>query len=240
MTFAPLGDSAVVVTLGTKIDEATLVRVRSLTLSLELENAAWLIDVVPAYAAVTVFYDPFAPGLRDGRPFERVCEWIANHTGKIEHAWPDVVQAKLAANEITSDEVCEIPVCYGGELGPDLDDVARHCGLTSEAVIDLHLRGDYLVHAVGFAPGFPYLGGLNEKLRTPRRPTPRLSVPKGSVGIGWTQTGIYPLETPGGWQLIGRTPLEMFRPNELTPSLLKVGDRVRFRRIGAQEFATWR
>ena len=229
-----------VVTLGTKIDEATLVRVRSLTRSLELEKAAWLIDVVPAYATVTVFYDAFAPGLREVRPFERVCEWIVNHTEKTEHAWPDVVQAKLAADGATLEEVREIPVCYGGEFGPDLNEVARHCGLPPEAVIDLHSRGDYLVHAVGFAPGFPYLGGLNEKLRTPRRPAPRLRVPKGSVGIGWTQTGIYPLETPGGWQLIGRTPVELFRPNESMPSLLKVGDRVRFRRIAAQEFATWR
>ena len=134
----------------------------------------------------------------------------------------------------------EIPVSYGGEHGPDLQEVAQHCGLAVTEVMALHAKADYLVHAIGFAPGFPYLGGLPEKLHAPRRTTPRLSVPAGSVGIGGAQTGIYPLVTPAGWQIIGCTPLLLFRPNEAEPTLLRVGDRVKFRAITPEEFAAWK
>jgi len=122
----------------------------------------------------------------------------------------------------------EIPVVYGGAGGPDLAEVARAAELTSQQVVELHSSADYVVYFIGFQPGFPYLGGLNERLHTPRRAEPRLVVPGGSVGIGGSQTGIYPLAAPGGWQLIGHTPLSLFDPQQQPPTLLRPGDSVRF------------
>lgn len=122
----------------------------------------------------------------------------------------------------------EIPVVYGGAGGPDLAEVARAADLTSQQVVELHSSADYVVYFIGFQPGFPYLGGLDERLHTPRRAEPRLVVPGGSVGIGGSQTGIYPLAAPGGWQLIGHTPLSLFNPQQQPPTLLRPGDSVRF------------
>jgi KipI family sensor histidine kinase inhibitor len=122
----------------------------------------------------------------------------------------------------------EIPVIYGGSFGPDLDEVAGHCGLSPRQVVELHSSVDYIVYFLGFQPGFAYLGGLAQKLETPRRAEPRLMVPAGSVGIGGSQTGIYPLATPGGWQLIGQTPVQLFNPTAEMPTLLTPGDTVRF------------
>lgn len=122
----------------------------------------------------------------------------------------------------------EIPVVYGKEAGPDLGEVARHAGLSEKQVVELHASVDYVVWFLGFQPGFPYLGGLPEKLHTPRRGEPRLQVPAGSVGIGGQQTGIYPLASPGGWQLIGLTPLALFDAHREEPVLLRPGDTVRF------------
>ena len=241
MMFAPLGDSAVLVTLGHNIDDATLVRVRSLARELAVARPAGIVDVVPAYATVAVYYDLAAFAGGDRPVFERVCELIGQHAQKAEQAWPDVVPEKMARGGRGEGVApVEFPVCYGGEYGPDLEEVARHCGIAAEDVVTLHSEADYVVHAVGFAPGFPYLGGLPAKLRTPRRATPRTRVPAGSVGIGWTQTGVYPLETPGGWQLIGRTPLALFDVGRTPPALLSAGDRVRFRAISEEEFAGWK
>ncbi|MBP2170352.1 KipI family sensor histidine kinase inhibitor [Erwinia toletana] len=122
----------------------------------------------------------------------------------------------------------EIPVIYGGEAGPDLDEVARHSQLTPQQVVELHASVNYVVYFIGFQPGFPYLGGLDERLHTPRRAEPRLLVPAGSVAIGGSQTGIYPLATPGGWQLIGRSDLTLFNPQHQPPTLLRPGDSIRF------------
>jgi inhibitor of KinA len=130
-----------------------------------------------------------------------------------------------------------LPVLYGGEQGPDLDFVARHHQLSVEEVIALHSGPEYLVYMIGFAPGFPYLGGLPERLATPRLEKPRLSVPKGSVGIGGAQTGVYSVDSPGGWRLIGRTPVPLYDPRKDPPALLQAGDRVRFRPVTAAEAA---
>jgi inhibitor of KinA len=135
--------------------------------------------------------------------------------------------------------IVELPLCYDGEFGPDLATVAEHSGLSPDDVIARHLGGEYLVAMLGFAPGFPYLRGLPTELATPRRASPRLKIPAGSVGIAGTQTGIYPQETPGGWQVIGCTPACLFALDQTPPVLLQPGDRVRFRRIDAQEFAAW-
>lgn len=122
----------------------------------------------------------------------------------------------------------EIPVIYGGEAGPDLEEVARHHQLTTRQVVELHASADYVVYFIGFQPGFPYLGGLDKRLHTPRRAEPRVVVPAGSVGIGGSQTGIYPLASPGGWQLIGRSNLQLFNPQHQPPTVLRPGDSIRF------------
>lgn len=241
MTFAPLGDSAVVVALGSSINEAALLRVRSLTAALERELVAGIVDVVPAYTTVTVFYDAVAFSGGEEPPYERVCRVVAAQAAKAERSWPDLVRLKVnGATKRESTREIEIPVCYGGEFGPDVDEVARHCRISPEEVVTLHAGGSYVVHAVGFTPGFPYLGGLAEALHTPRRATPRTQVPAGSVGIGGMQTGVYPIASPGGWQLIGRTPLALFRLRENPPALLRVTDRVKFRPITPEEFAAWK
>jgi inhibitor of KinA len=240
MTLAPLGDSAVVVTLGPSIDESTLMRVRSFAAALELEKSAAIIDVVPAYATVTVFYEIAPAGVNTEPPYQRICRVISKCLAKIEHCWPDLIRENLEKEHSReAGRLVEIPVCYGGQFGPDIAEVARRCALSSAEVTALHSDGIYDVHAVGFAPGFPYLGGLPEKLHTPRKATPRLSVPAGSVGIGGPQTGVYPVSSPGGWQLIGRTPRTLFDLRNEPPALVRVGDRVKFRPISEEEFATW-
>jgi inhibitor of KinA len=234
MTFSALGDSAVVATLGDEADEATMARVRALAAAIGEAHAPGILEVVPAYGAVTVIYDPVRFASAGTRPYPTVCQLIAWCEARMESESAAERDAPAAPREV------EIPVCYGGEFGPDLAQVAAHCGLDAAEVVARHSGAGYLVNAVGFVPGFPYLGGLPETLRVPRRPTPRTNVPAGSVGIGGAQTGIYPMSTPGGWHLIGRTPLALFRPAEEIPCLLHMGDRVRIRGITAEEFAAWK
>ena len=224
MTLSPLGDSAIVVTLGTGLDEIMLPRVRALVETLMRDLPAGIVDVVPAFATVTVFYDPTRIG-----DYAQLCATIESRAERAE--------ASVLTLEFRR---VEIPVCYGGDFGPDLAVVAAHSELSAERVVELHCGADYLVHAIGFAPGFAYLGGLPEQIHTPRRATPRTMVPAGTVGIGGEQTGVYPLATPGGWNLIGRTPLKLFDAARAEPALLRVGDRVTFRAIGAKEFAAWK
>jgi inhibitor of KinA len=239
MLFAPLGDVAVVATLGERIDEPTLRRVRALADALLARTSEGVIDVVPAYTTVTVFYDPVA--LSEESPFARTCRIIsecAAHPSR--RADKDLSPDRVPRRRSRSARTFEIPVCYGGEFGPDLEGVARHAKLRAKEVIELHSHPDYHVCAIGFTPGFPYLSGLPEKLHTPRRPTPRVKVPAGSVGIGGMQTGVYSLPTPGGWQLIGRTPLTLFDLSSDEPALLQVGDEVNFRPISPEEFSQWK
>ncbi|WP_433694157.1 5-oxoprolinase subunit PxpB [Herbaspirillum seropedicae] len=141
---------------------------------------------------------------------------------RIETTWPKL------SGERSVGRTVEIPVVYGGSAGPDLDNVARHTGLSTEEVIARHSNAEYVVYFLGFLPGFAYMGGLDASLATPRHTTPRVSIPAGSVGIGGEQTGVYPMASPGGWQLIGRTTLQLFDPSQEPPTLLRPGDRVRF------------
>lgn len=143
---------------------------------------------------------------------------------KVRAAWPDLA---AGAGAVAGREI-EIPVAYGGDDGPDLQQVAEHCGMTPHEVVRRHSQAQYVVYFLGFLPGFAFMGGLPPELATPRRTEPRVAVPARSVGIGGAQTGIYPLVSPGGWQLIGRTPLELFDPLAESPTLLRPGDRVRF------------
>lgn len=221
----PLGDSAIELRFGDSINSAVHTKIRSFARLLENNPFPGLLEWVPAYTTLTIFYDPWLVsqgGTFD--PYARVLEHLQTLDSGASSAEP--VEARQL----------EIPVCYGEVYGPDLETVAQHTGLAPEEVIRLHTTPEYLVYMIGFAPGFPYLGGLDERLRTPRKDTPRLKIPAGAVGIAGAQTGIYPLETPGGWQLIGRTPLQLFRPDAEPPSLLQAGDRIRFVSISPAAF----
>ncbi len=222
MSFTPLGDRALLITLGSSIDDATNHRVRALTARLEKAHITGLSELVPAFASIAIHYDPAQAS------FDDIAEMVTPLLDRLE------------AERLAPARLIEIPVCYGGAYGPDLEDVARAHELSPGDVVELHTTPEYLVHMIGFAPGFPYLGGLDERLVTPRRETPRTRVPAASVGIGGSQTGVYPIETPGGWHLIGRTPLRLFEPLRTPAALLAAGDHVRFRAISAAEFAETR
>ncbi|MCA1056118.1 5-oxoprolinase subunit PxpB [Rossellomorea aquimaris] len=228
-TLRPLGDSAVVIQLGDSIELNTHEKVKNVTAFFEKNPQDWLLEVIPAFTTVTLYYDPIAILQQTPHelPYEGICS-VLN----------DMLSGEIKGDS-SSERIIEIPVCYGGEFGPDLEEVARINGLTTEEVITKHSNGDYLVYMIGFAPGFPYVGGLDPALATPRRESPRLKIPAGSVGIAGEQTGVYPIETPGGWQLIGRTPLSLFQPELDTPSLLQAGDRIKFIPISEEEFKNW-
>lgn len=228
MVFSSLGDRAILITLGDSIDEATHRRVRAVTARIDAEPPGGFVDRVPAFASVVVHYEPLLVSTTGGRsPNDTIVEALRR------------LLADVRDDDLPPPRVVDIPVCYGGELGPDLEDVARQHGLAVQEVIDIHAAGDYLVYMVGFMPGFAYLGGLSDRIATPRRQTPRTAVPAGTVGIGGAQTGVYPLVSPGGWNLIGRTPLRIFEIDRDEPALMVTGDRVRFHPITPDEFRAW-
>ncbi|HEY8062899.1 MAG TPA: 5-oxoprolinase subunit PxpB [Gemmatimonadales bacterium] len=224
---APLGDTALVIRVGTQIDEPTRRRVRAIARVLEDARIPGAADVVPGFTTVTVHYDParvHAPDDPALAPYDLMHRHISS------------VLESVVDDALIDGASVEIPICYGGEFGPDLEHVASYTGLSEAGVIDLHSTAEYRVHLLGFLPGFPYLGGMDPRLATPRRGTPRTTVPAGSVGIGGAQTGVYPLESPGGWQLIGRSPVILFDPLRSPPTLLAAGDLVRFRAIDRREY----
>jgi inhibitor of KinA len=194
--------------------------VRRLLRLLELEPIAGVLNLHPAYCSLLVKFD--ALKLRH--------EGLQNKLRKYLDRLEEV--------KLLEPRHVEIPVCYGGEFGPDLEEVARLHAMTPERVIELHTSTSYLVYFLGFVPGFAYLGELPEALATPRLAAPRKRVPEGSVGIAGNQTGVYPFETPGGWRLLGRTPAAMFRTDRDGLSLLSIGDRVRFVPISRERFAS--
>jgi inhibitor of KinA len=228
MKLEPLGDMAVVATLGSAIDEATLASVLNFAGKVVAAKRTGITDVVPAYSSVTTFYDPAQFADAAGDAFDTVCRFLES-----------CARGARAPKRVAGRSI-EIPVCYGGEFGPDLASVAAHCGLSVADAAALHSGADYLVHAIGFTPGFPYLGGLPKALRIPRLDTPRQRVPAGSVAIGGSQTGVYPVDSPGGWNIIGRTPIALFRPRQEPAALLRPGDRVRFKMISGGELESWK
>jgi inhibitor of KinA len=228
MQITPLGDNALVLEVGTVIDESTHKRVQTAWRALAAAPLPAVSELVPAYTTVTIFYDPWA-AVRAGAPAQGIADWLGEKVRERLKNPPKTDKAK--PRQVV------IPVCYGGEFGPDLPRVAALAKLSPEEVIKRHSKVEYLVHLIGFAPGFPYLGGLPKELQTPRHSKPRMTVPPGSIAIGGEQTGIYPLATPGGWNLIGRTPLRVFRPELNPPVLLAAGDRVKFTAITPEEFA---
>jgi KipI family sensor histidine kinase inhibitor len=197
-------------------------QVRRLLRLVELEPIAGVRNLHPAYCSLLFKFD--AMKLRH----EELEEILRGCVKRLE---------KVALPE---PRLLEIPVCYGGEYGPDLKDVAERHGLTTQQAIELHASATYIVYFLGFVPGFAYLGEVAEELVTPRLATPRRSVPVGSVGIAGSQTGVYPIATPGGWRLLGRTPVKMFQPERAEMSLLSIGDRVRFVAISPEQFAKLR
>jgi inhibitor of KinA len=218
----PLSEYAVTIRFSTNVDEAVNDYVHRVAVFLEQQKKDGIFDIVPTFSSVTVYYDPLVVG-----NYEEMCEWLRTELERVEQV------------EAPPSRTVVIPVCYGGEFGPDLEEVARFHGMTEEEVIAIHAQGRYRVYMIGFSPGFAYLGGLSPKIATPRRATPRTRVPAGSVGIAGSQTGVYPLATPGGWQIIGRTPLALFRPEHDEPSLLRAGDIVQFRPITEDEYRMW-
>lgn len=237
----PNGDSSICVQFGTEINPMIHRKVKALTDRLEENTFPGFIECVPAFTSVTVFYNPL----------------LVHHTYKKEsksffHLEKNIspykivcmILKKMIKNLVETKEckrrIVEIPVCYGEEFGPDLEAVAEYHNISTSEVIDIHSKGEYLVYMIGFAPGFPYLGGMSEKIATPRHHSPRLLIPAGSVGIAGMQTGVYPISTPGGWQLIGRTPFELFCPNESPPTLLQSGDIVKFVPISLKEYEVYK
>jgi inhibitor of KinA len=219
----PMGDRALVIEFGDRLDPELSSRIAAAAQHLRASPPPGVLDIVPAYTTLALHYDPAVVGA-GATPYEALIEQL--------EAW---LHAQADA-ELTPGRLVEIPVCYGGGLGEDLEVVARQHGLTPEEVAAIHAGTDYRVYLLGFVPGFAFLGDLDSRIATPRRDAPRPHVPAGSVAIGGNQTGVYPLETPGGWHLIGRTPVKMFTPETEPPCLIGAGDTVRFVPISRAEF----
>ncbi len=212
------GDCSILMKFGDEIKEETSIRVNKFNKKLRACNHHAIIDTIPSYSALLVNYRP------ELISYGELVSYLITLSQNID-------------TELELDkEVVEIPVLYGNENGTDLGAVAKHNNLSIEDVISLHSEPEYLIYMLGFTPGFPYLGGMNKKLATPRLETPRLKIEAGSVGIAGEQTGIYPISSPGGWQLIGQTPLELFNINRKDPILLKAGQYIKFKAINQEEF----
>jgi len=217
--YYPLGDSAFVIELGQHISETIHHKIIAIGNFLDEYSFDGFIEYVPAFTTVTVFYDPLITDYKT-----------------VEGLLKEMVQELNEQVDDVDAETITIPVLYGGPQGPDLTFVAKHTGFSETEIINIHTETEYMVHMIGFAPGFPYLGGMNEKIACPRKEMPAAKIAAGSVGIAGIQTGIYPIETPGGWQIIGQTPLKLFDVNKNPPALIKAGNKLRFISITEDEF----
>jgi KipI family sensor histidine kinase inhibitor len=216
--FRLVGDRGVLVEYGDAISPDINIKVRAMAEVIAGEKPAGIVEVIPTYRSLLIVYDPLetdVPGL------ERVL---------------DAMESRLDHLEIPPPRTVEIPVSYGGELGPDIEFVAQAHDMSVDDVIRIHSGSVYQIYMIGFTPGFPFLGGLPEELHTPRLETPRALVPAGSVGIANNQTGVYPIDSPGGWRLIGRTPVSLFSPWKKEPFLYKAGDVIKFVPISAEKY----
>src|SRR5205809_3116563 len=231
MEIVPVTDSTPSVRVGEQFDgarEKTLNEVLRTFQQLRSITIPGMIDLAPAYTSVAVFFDPVDVAKASGTASD-IFDWLAARIGA-------ATVPKRRGSSRSAPRTVEIPVCYDPEFAPELDEVARHAQISTEQVVELHSAADYRVACIGFVPGFPFMAGLPKTIATPRRSNPRKEIPPGAVGIGGAQTGIYPLRSPGGWNLIGRTPLKLFDPTKDPPVLLRAGDRVRFRAITREEF----
>jgi len=205
-----VSDAAVSAVFANEINLEANMRVISLCDALDRARHPAVTDLVPSYGSLQVEFDPLLADTAE------ISAWITSCFAQ------PVISADVPGRTV------EIPVCYGGSFGPDLDDVSKETGLPPDEVISIHTAGHYRVYMIGFSPGFPYLGGMDSRIAAPRLKTPRKRIPAGSVGIAGAQTGIYPTASPGGWRLIGRTPLKLFDKFRGNPFLLSAGDSVRF------------
>lgn len=217
-----ISETAALVEFGRKISEDINKKVRTFCTYLDEKPFYGMVEYVPAFTSVSVIYNPL--DMKSESPYEVVKVILDNIISKLDFSLED------------EEHIVEIPVCYGGEFGQDIEQVAKINNITVDEVIKIHSEGKYLVYMIGFAPGFPYLGGMSEKIAAPRRESPRTAIPAGSVGIAGMQTGVYPIETPGGWQLIGKTPLKLFDLKRNSKSLLNAGDIVKFYPISYEEY----
>lgn len=212
------GDSSVLIEFPQEISPRINAKISATVRLLKSQQTQGVIDIIPAFCSLLINYDP------------RVISY-----GEMKKRLEDILKIEVKAGE-ESKRVYEIPVCYGGDFGPDIENIAANAGLSVEEVIKIHTSCDYLIYMLGFLPGFCYLGGLDERIHTPRLANPRLKIPAGSVGIGGSQTGIYPLDSPGGWQLMGMTPVKTYDPDREIPILVQAGEYIRFVPISEEEF----
>lgn len=211
------GDRAIIMEFGDEIAKDINARIRS-TMNAIDGNIDGIVEMTPTYRSITIVYDPMKLTYKD----------LVEKLRQYENT--------NSSEEETKVNLIEIPTLYGGEYGPDMDFVKSNAGLSAEEVVKIHTGTDYLVYMLGFAPGFTYLGGMDERIATPRLKSPRLKIEAGSVGIAGSQTGMYPSESPGGWQLIGRTPLKLYNPEEEPPVFIQAGDYIRYISIDESEY----
>ncbi len=212
------GDRAVCVEFGNEISPEINRRIRAFKIAVEQSGIEGIIETIPTYRSLTVIYRPEVIGFYE---ITKKLDAVMNDMGNIQIPPPTVI---------------EIPVLYGGEMGPDIETVAAHNGKTVDEVIEIHTSGTYLIYMLGFIAGFPYLGGMSKEIATPRLASPRVKIEGGSVGIAGEQTGIYPVSSPGGWQLIGRTPLRLYDVEREKPVLLEAGQYIKFRSVTEAEY----
>ena len=212
------GDTSLTAEFGNEISESINAKIRAFNIALEAAKIDGITETVPTYRSLMIHYDP-------GK---------ISYEGLVKKL--EKLSAQLDKIRIPPSSVLEIPVLYGGEMGPDLAFVAENAGKTEQEVIDIHTATEYLIYMLGFTPGFTYLGGMDESIAAPRLQQPRVKIPAGSVGIAGKQTGVYPIDSPGGWQLIGRTPVKMYDPNRAEPILPQAGQYIKFRAIDQAEF----
>jgi len=240
MEIIPLGDSALIVRVREEFEDApeeTLEEVLRTFHRLRSAAIPGVIELAPAYTSVAVFFDPLTLAKASGTP-NALFDWLAKRVREVLGGGAGL--GRRVRSTRRNVRVVEIPACYDSEFALDIERVAERAQISTSEVVDLHSAAEYRVSCIGFTPGFPFLSGMPKKLATPRRETPRKEIPAGSVGIGGAQTGIYPLPSPGGWNLIGRTPLKLFDPTKNPPALLQAGDRVRFRAITREEFESFK
>ncbi len=216
--YLPAGDKAILMEFGNEISKEINAKIRSIVRFLEKNDIDGIEEVLPTYRSILVMYDPIKLGYDE---MVKILDDLGN---------------KSCLREKEKIRIVEIPTLYGGDFGPDINFVAEHNHITVDEVIRIHAATDYLVYMLGFTPGFTYLGGMSEKIAAPRLSSPRKRIPAGSVGIAGSQTGMYPSETPGGWQLIGRTPLKLYDPAKEPPVLINAGDYVRYVSITVEEY----